>query len=78
MEGGFVATEANVPLRLFTRACVDKERDTLWRVAEAALTPKKRTEQPELSIVNIRGGMWVAIKLASIATESERTGRVVH
>ena len=57
---------------------MDPERYAHRRVAEAAVTPKKRTEQPELSIVNIRGGMWVAIKLASIATESERTGRVVH
>ena len=57
---------------------MDPERYAHRRVAEAAVTPKKRTEQPELGIVNIRRGMWVAIKLASIATESERTGRVVH
>ena len=62
--------KANAPLGRFARACVNLERDTLGRVAEAALTPKKRTEQPELSIVNIRGGMWVAIKLGSITTEA--------
>ena len=69
MQGRFITTEVDVPLRWFGNACVDKERYSHGQVAEAALPPETRTERRELSMVNLGGGMRVALQGRCIATE---------
>ena len=65
-------TEVDGLLGWFGNACVDEERYTRGQVAEAALTPETRTERRELSMVNLGGGMCVALQGGCIATQVDR------